>query len=240
MNTTHQRKEASQLLCPTGDCPARGTIDAGTIVSPGKKRERSTGTRWRRTGGAHQGTLMDGLRTPEERIVIVVTPVASGCPVHAMVHALGVDERTVARWQERAGAPGQKVHTDQVLQGKLDLQHVHADEIRGKGWTMIPWIGMASMVSTRVWVGGVVRLRRDRRLADDLLTMVNAWCHPVVAVVVLTDGWAASPGRRRRVFREKVKGVAGRGRRLHAWPEIVRETVITQTATQRVVAVIRR
>jgi hypothetical protein len=124
------------------------------------------------------------------------------------------------------------------MQEKLDLHHVHADEIRGKGWTMIAWIGLALIGSTRLWVGGMVRLRRDRRLAETLLTMVNACCQPLVAVVVLTDGWAASPGCIRRAFREKVKGVAGRGRsRLHAWPEIVRGTVITQTATQRVVSV---
>jgi len=90
--------------------------------------------------------------------------------------------------------------------------------IRGKGWKMIPWIGMAMMVSTRLWLGGVVSLRRDRRLADDLLQMVKACCQPLVAVLVLTDGWAAYPGSIRRAFREKVKEVAGRGRsRLQAW-----------------------
>ena len=36
------------------------------------------------------------------------------------------------------------------MTGKLDLQHVQADEIRGKGWKMIPWIGLAMMVSTRL------------------------------------------------------------------------------------------
>lgn len=184
---------------------------------------------------------MEGLRKPEERMVMVVTLVAYGCRVQAMVHALGVDERTVARWQERAGAHGQKVHADQVMQGSLDLPHVQADEIRGKGWKMVPWIGMAMMVPTRLWLGGVVSLRRDRRLADDVLTMVNVCCQLLVAVLVLTDGWAADPGSIRRAFREKVKGVAGRGRsHLQAWPEIVMGTVIKKTAKKRVVEVIRR
>jgi hypothetical protein len=49
------------------------------------------------------------------------------------------------------------------------------------------------------------------------------------------------PGSIRRAFREKVKGVAGRGRsRLQAWPEIVIGTVIKKTAKKRVVEVIRR
>ncbi len=45
-----------------------------------------------------------GLRKPEELIVIVMTLLAYRCPVQAIVHALKLDERTVARWQERAGA----------------------------------------------------------------------------------------------------------------------------------------
>jgi hypothetical protein len=150
-----------------------------------------------------------GLRKPEELIVIVVTLLAYGCPVQAIVHALGLDERTVARWQERAGAHCQKVHEDQVMQGKLDLQHVQADEIRGKGWKMIPWIGLAMMVSTRLWLGGVVSLRRDRQLADALLQMVKSCCQPLVAVLVLTDGWAAYV---RRVGACEIPVRHGRGR----------------------------
>lgn len=185
--------------------------------------------------------MFEGLRKPEELIVIVVTLLAYGCPPQAIVHALGLDERTVARWQARAGAHCQKIHEDQVMQAKLDLQHVQADEIRGKGWKMIPWIAMALMVPTRLWLGGVVSLRRDRQLADRLLEMVKACCEPLRALLVLTDGWASYPGSIRRAFREKVKGVAGRGRsRLQAWPEIVIGTVIKKTAKKRVVEVIRR
>lgn len=84
-------------------------------------------------------------------------------------------------------------------------------------------------------------LRRDRHLADARLCMVTAWCLPLAAVLVLTDGWAASPNSIRRAFREKVKGVIGRGgRRWLAWPTVVIGTVITQTAKKRVVEVIRR
>jgi hypothetical protein len=133
------------------------------------------------------------------------------------------------------------VHTDQVVQANLDLQHVQADEIRGKGCQMIPWIAMAMMVSTRLWLGGVVSLRRDRHLADQLLQMVKACCLPLQGVLVLTDGWSAYPGSIRRAFREKVKPVGRRGRcTLQAWPEILIGTVIKKTAKKRVVEVIRR
>jgi transposase-like protein len=241
MKKTEAHNDALPLFCPNLDCSARGKVEAGNLVSHGKKRERYKCKTCGKTFCARQGTMLVGLRKPEELIVIVVTLLAYGCPVQAIVHALALDERTVARWQERAGAHCQRVHEDQVLAGKLDLQHVQADEIRGKGWKIIPWIGLAMMVSTRLWLGGVVSLRRDRQLADALLQMVKSCCQPLVAVLVLTDGWAAYPGSIRRALREKVKGVAGRGRnRLQPWPEIVIGTVIKKTANKGVVEVIRR
>ncbi len=185
--------------------------------------------------------MFEGLRKPEELMVIVVTLLAYGCPPQAIVHALDLDERTVARWQERAGAHCQKVHRDQVVQAKLDLHHVQADEIRGKGCKMIPWMAMAMMVSTRLWLGGVVSLRRDRKLADQLLEMVKACCLPLRTLLVLTDGWPAYPNSIRRAFREKISKAGGRGRcALQAWPDILIGTVIKKTVKKRVVEVIRR
>jgi len=164
-----------------------------------------------------------------------------GCPPQAIVHAFELDERTVARWQERAGAHCQNIHKEQVMQAQLDLQHVQADEIRAKGYKMIPWIAMAVMVSTRLWLGGAVSLTRDRHLADQLMQMIKACCWPLAPLLVLTDGWSAYPNSIRRAFREKVRKTPGRGRcALQAWPEILIGTVIKKTAKKRVVEVIRR
>lgn len=135
--------------------------------------------------------MCEGLRKGEHLIVLVVTLLAYGCPRQAIVHAFGLDERTVARWQERAGEQCHKVHEVTVMQGKLHLEHVQADEIRVKGHRMIPWMAMAIMVSTRLWLGGVGSEHRDRKLADQLLRMVKACCLPRCALLVVTDGWAA-------------------------------------------------
>ena len=51
--------------------------------------------------------MLEGLRKPTALIVIVVTLLAYGCPVQAIVHAFGLDERTVAAWRDRAGALAQ-------------------------------------------------------------------------------------------------------------------------------------
>lgn len=88
--------------------------------------------------------MFAGLRKPTDLIVIVVTLVAYGCPVQAIVHAFGLDERTVASWRERAGQHCEQVHHALVEQGQLDLVHVQADEIRVKGCKMTVWMGLGS------------------------------------------------------------------------------------------------
>src|SRR5947209_18052319 len=76
--------------------------------------------------------MMEGLRTSAEVIVIVVTLLSYGCPIQAIVHAYGLDERTVTDWQKRAGKHCHQVHQAIVAQGKVETHHVQADEIRAK------------------------------------------------------------------------------------------------------------
>ncbi len=185
--------------------------------------------------------MFAGLRRPTEVIVTVVTLLAYGCPVQAIVHAFGLDERTVARWRDRAGAHCEQVHHAVVEQGNLDLRHVQADEIRVKGRGRIIWMGLALMVSTRLWLAGVVSPTRDRQLADRLLQQVRACARPLGVLLVCTDGWAAYPGSIRRAFREKIKKTAGRGRAcLQVWPQLHIGTVIKHTVKHHVTHITRQ
>src|SRR5690242_15861207 len=184
--------------------------------------------------------MFEGLRKPVELIVIVVTLLSYGCPVQAIVHAFGLDERTVASWRDRAGTHCEHVHHALVEAGKLDLVHVQADEIRVKGRKMIAWMGLAMMVSTRLWLAGTVSLTRDKGLADALMHQVRRSAQILRPLLVLTDGWAAYPGSIRRAFREKIKQTAGRGRAsLQVWPELHIGIVIKRTVKKRVVEVTR-
>lgn len=152
-----------------------------------------------------------------------------------------LDERTVASWRDRAGKQCEKVHQAVIEQGRLDLVHVQADEIRVKGRSLIAWMGLAMMVSTRLWVAGVVSPTRDRQLADRLLHQVRACSQAACALLISTDGWAAYPGSITRAFREKVKETAGRGRPcLRIWPDLCIATVIKRTEKKRVVEVTRK
>lgn len=185
--------------------------------------------------------MLEGLRKPTELIVIVVTLLAYGCPIQAIVHAFDLDERTVASWRDRAGKHCARVHEATVEQKKLDLGHVQADEIRVKGRSIVVWMGLAMMVSTRLWLAGAVSPTRDRHLADRLLTQVRACALGVRALLVATDGWAAYPKSIQRAFREKIKQTAGRGRAcLRVWENLCIVTVIKRTEKNHVVEVTRR
>jgi transposase-like protein len=153
--------------------------------------------------------MFEGLRTSTDLVVMVITLLAFGCPVQAIVQAYGLDERTVASWRDRAGKQCQRVHQAVVEQGHLDLVHVQADEIRVKARGMVVWMGLSLMGSTRLWLGGVVSQTRDTKLADRLLQQVRACCQKACDVLICTDGWAAYV-RRVGVFEILVRH--GRGR----------------------------
>lgn len=233
--------DTSSQFCPNQACRARGKTGEGNIAIHDRKRERYRCKICKQTFSAKRGTMFEGLRKPVELIVIVVTLLSYGCPIQAIVHAFGLDERTVALWRDRAGMHCESVHQEIVEQGKLDLVHVQADEIRVKGCKMIAWMGLAIMVSTRLWLGGVVQLSRDRSLADRLLSHVRRCAVCLRPLLVITDGWSAYPGSIRRAFREKVKRTQGVGRAcLEVWSQLHIGTVIKRTQKKRVVEITRR
>jgi transposase-like protein/IS1 family transposase len=233
--------DTSNVFCPNAMCSARGQIGEGKIAIHDRKRQRYRCKVCKKTFSARRATMFEGLRKPVELIVIVVTLLTYGCPVQAIVHAFGLDERTVASWRDRAGEHCQQIHQEIVEQGELDLTHVQADEIRVKGHKMIAWMGLAMMVSTRLWLAGVVQPSRDRSLADRLMSQVRRCATSLRPLLVLTDGWAAYPGSIRRAFREKIKHTKGVGRAcLQIWPELHIGTVIKHTKKKRVVQITRQ
>ena len=132
------------------------------------------------------------------------------------------------------------MHQALIEQGTLDLVHVQADEMRVKGRSLIAWMGLSMMVSTRLWLGGVVSRTRDSALADRMMRQVRACSQGACALLVCTDGWAAYPNSIKRAFRDKVKETAGRGRAcLRVWPQLCIATVIKRTEKKRVVEVTR-
>src|SRR2546421_3387457 len=209
MQTSSEPMDTSQQFCPNMTCSARGKKGEGNISIHDRKRQRYRCKISKQTFSARRGTMLEGLRKPTALIVIVVTLLSYGCPLQAIVHAFGLDERTVASWRDRAGSHCQKVHQAMIEQGKLDLLHVQADEIRVKARGKIAWMGLAMMVSTRLWLAGVVSQTRDSTLADQLLQQVRRCSQKMCELLLCTDGWAAYV---RRVGVSEIPVRHGRGR----------------------------
>ena len=134
--------------CPNLACPARGQTGQGNIGIHSRQDRRCICTQCRKTFAATHGTVFSRLRTSAETLALVVTLLAHGCPVQAIVAALGFEERTVAAWRPRAGRHGQAVQ-EHLVERPRALGQVQADEIRVKTPGGIVWMALAMMVSTR-------------------------------------------------------------------------------------------
>lgn len=227
------------VFCPNEACPASGRVGEGNIRIHSQKEHRYYCTVCGRTFSERKGTPFYRLHKPVELFVQVITLLAYGCPVQAIVHAFGLDERTVTHWQQQAGEQCQAVHEHLVVASGRELGEVQADEIRVRKQGGVVWMAMALMVSCRLWLGGVVGQRRDSALITALMQKVYAcaWCRPMLFVI---DGLPAYLSAIRAVFRERIPtGRAGRPR-LREWAGIYIAQIIKQYAQRRLVGVVRR
>ena len=229
--------DPQSVFCPNIDCPARGQVGRGNIHVHSRKERRYRCDVCQKTFADTKGTPFYRLRTAKDIVVIVVTLLAYGCPVQAIVMAFGLDERTVQSWQRRSGKHCQQVHEHLVEQPR-ELGQVQADEIRVKMQGLIVWMAMAIQVSTRLWLGGVISQHRDRHLLRALLQGVRrcARCRPLLFCV---DGCRAYIDAIRKAFREPIPGPSGRPR-LRPWDGIAIAQVVKQYAHKQVVGVTRR
>lgn len=133
----------------------------------------------------------------------MVTLMAHGCPLQAIVVAFEVDERTVADWLRRAGGQGQAVQEHRVEQPRA-LGQVQADAIRIKKQGGVVWMALAMMVSTRLWLAGEVRAQRDMTLIRRLIERVRA-CALRRPMLCCTDGLCAYIRAIRETFRDPVQ-----------------------------------
>ena len=226
-------------FCHNMACLARGKVGQGNIEVFSREEQRYRCTVCGQTFVASKGTPFYRLRTPQEDVVRVLTLLAHGCPLQAIVAAFGYDERTIASWQARAGEHCQQVHECIVEQGQVDVQHVQADELWVKVLGRKLWMAMAIAVPTRLWLGGVISGRRDMVLIMRLVQKVRA-CGRSLNILVCVDGLPSYVRAFLRVFRNPLRtGQPGRPRQLVAEGLLIGQ-VIKQYAQRRVVSVERR
>src|SRR4029453_3820875 len=105
-----QIMDPTTVFCPNRHCPARGQTGQGNIGIHSQKAQRFICHACQKTFSATKGTALYRLRTAAETVRLVVTLLAHGCPVQAILAAFGFDERTIAAWWARSGRQGQAVH----------------------------------------------------------------------------------------------------------------------------------
>lgn len=207
-------------VCPNQQCHASGKSGGRNIVIHSQREYRYKCTCCGKTFSARKGTAVYRVKKPVDLVVVVVTLLAYGCPLPAIVAAFGLDERTVSAWLRRAGGHSQAVHQHLVGHLQLDLGQVQADEIKVKTQAGPLWLAQAILVSTRLWLGGVTSPRRDLTLIRQLVIQIRvvALCRPLLLAV---DGYSGYV----RAFLDAFRSPLHTGRRgapqLIPWSNIV-------------------
>src|SRR5918997_551160 len=169
----HSRRRTSMdpqaQFCPNPDCPARGQRSQGNIRMHSQTERRYRCTTCGRTFAATTGTPFFRLKHAPDLVTVVLTLLCHGCPLQAIVAAFGLDERTVAAWQARAGQHCQQVHEHLVQQGQVDLGHVQADDLWVKLVGRKVWLALAMAGAPPPWLGGVISPHRDGALIRRLV-----------------------------------------------------------------------
>ena len=230
--------DPTTTFCPNMACPARGRSGQGNIGIHSRKDQRFMCTECHKTFSATKGTVFYRLRTSAETVSLVVTLLAHGCPLQAIIVAFGYDERTVADWVARGGDQGQAVQEHLVEQPR-DLGQVQADEIRVKKQGGIVWMALAMMVKTRLWLGGEVSEQRDMPLIRRLMERVRR-CAARRPLLVCTDGLVSYIRAIRETFRDPVHTSTGGRPRLRRWRNVLIAQVVKRYERRRVVDTERR
>jgi transposase-like protein len=209
-----------EIFCPNQACPARGQAGAGNISVHSRKDRRYKCSECGGTFTETKGSIFYRIQTDSVIVTQVITLLAYGCPLQAIVQAFGFDERTIKVWWQRAGVHCEAMHAYIVGGSQLDLQHVQADEIKVKTQGGRVWMAMALMVSTRLWLGGAISATRDRALIQAVADQIRAMalCRDLLLAV---DGFKSYVTAFQRAFRTQLPRRGRWGRpSLVAWSNV--------------------
>jgi hypothetical protein len=180
------------------------------------------------------------LQYPQWLVIIVLTLLAYGCPLQAIVMAFAVDARTVSAWHEKAGQHAQRVQAAVVCCGQVDLGQVQGDEFYVKTQCGAVWVATALCVFSRLLVWGAVSIERNSALVSEVVEQVKAAARPNQPILWATDGFRAWLSAILTVFRTPVyTGKPGRPH-LGVWPDRQIVQVIKRYSGRTLTTVERR
>jgi transposase-like protein/IS1 family transposase len=193
-----------------------------------------------RTFTESKGTPLYGLQYPRWLVLVVVSLLAHGCPVQAIVFAFLLDERTVVDWHTRVGRHAQRVQAEVVCRGDLEVGQVQGDELCIKTQLGTVWLATAMCVFTRLFIWGEVSVVRNTALVQRVVVRVRAAARRGTPILWVTDGFGGWLDAVRRVFRDPLR-TGKRGRpRLQLWADLLFVQVVKHKAGRRLLAMERR
>lgn len=222
-------------VCPRCGEAANGRIG---IHSHSERRYKCHGCG--KTFSDTHGTPLFGLKHPTWQVVVVLTLLAYGCPIQAIVLAFGLDERTVSEWQRKAGEHGRRVQAAIVCQGQVDAGQVQGDEFYLRTQCGGVWIATAMSVFSRLFLWGAVSIERNTALVTQVVTQVKATAIPNQPLLWAVDGFGAWVQAILHVFRTPC--YTGRPGRPHltVWPQMHIVQVVKHRLARKLYAVERR
>jgi transposase-like protein len=219
-------------------CPSCGEEKRIWIHSQKERRLRCGVCK--RTFVEAQGSPLFRLHYPQWLVIAVLSLLAHGCPVQAIVAAFGLDERTVSAWHERAGRHAQRVQAELVCQGQIDMGQVQGDELCVKTQHGRVWIATAICVFSRLFIWGEVGSERNTTLVRRVVERVYAATSRTGPILWATDGFGGWAQAVQKVFRDPVH-TGRRGRpRLQHWPELSFVQVVKHKAGKRLISISHR
>jgi transposase-like protein len=223
------------VVCPKSDCGASEHIG----VHSHNERRYICHT-CHRTFAETTGTLLYGLKHPIKLVLVVLSLLAYGCPIGAIVATFALDERTVADWQHKAGQHAKSVQETVVCHGQVDVGQVQADELYTKTQAGPVWIATAMTGFSRLWLWGAISWDRDTALVEPVIAQVRAAARPGSPILFAVDGFKAYVGCILKVFRDPLRS-GKRGRPpLVVWDDLHIVQVVKQRVGRRLLSISRR
>jgi len=193
------------ITCPYCEAPERIGIHS-------KKDRRYKCHNCHKSFTETSGTVFYGLHYPVWLIVVVLSLLAYGCPVPAIVGAFLIDERTIREWLERAGQYAKNLQEELVCNGKIELGQVQADELCINTQKGKVWMATAMSVFSRLFIWGVVSVHRDKAMILKLMTKVKCAAKSHLDdILIAVDGFSVYMKVILKTFYSKVyTGLRGR------------------------------
>jgi transposase-like protein len=221
-------------------CPNCGDDAHGRIGIHSRQERRYKCHQCGKTFAETIGTPLYGLKYPGWLAVIILSLLAYGCPVPAIVMAFGLDERTVAAWQQKAGQHTQAVQQQEICNGQVDLGQVQGDELYIKSQCGAVWLATSMTVFSRLFVWGAVSVERSAALVTQVVAQTHAAALPGRPILWVVDGFAGWTQAIRQLFRRPVyTGQPGRPR-LVLWSELHVVQVVKRFVGRRLASIDRR